>query len=579
MFKLMKYLKDYKKEVIIGPLLKFLEVICELALPTVMALAINNGVLTGDRAYVLRMGWIMIGLSFIGFGCATICQYVASYTSQGFGTILRARLFDHILRLSHGQVQKMGAATLTNRLTNDVNQMQLWTAMMIRLISRAPFIIIGSLIMAFSLDTRLALILLAATPFLGLIIYLLTRYTSPFYRVYQNRLDIMGRRVKENLSGVRVIRAFSKESYEEKRFASGNDDVRDTGLAIGRLSALYSPLTSLVVNIAILAILWQGGLHIESATLSQGELIAFISYVNHILAALLVLANLIILLTRSLAAASRINQVFDITPDIVESIPSGDALPLAESHEAVSFSHVRFGYNPTGEPALDDVTFSIPKGDLVGIIGVTGSGKSTLASLIPRFFDTTEGTVRVDGRDVREHRLEDLRRKIGFVPQKSRLFSGTIADNIRWGNPDATDEQVRHAARLAQADEFIMDMPAGYGSPVSRDGRNLSGGQKQRLAIARALAGQPDILIMDDSTSALDFQTEAKVRTAIRQDDPDRTVFIISQRAGVVKNAHTIIVCDNGRIAGIGTHARLYESCLIYRDICMSQLSAEEAAV
>ncbi|AEC01410.1 ABC transporter ATP-binding protein [Parasphaerochaeta coccoides] len=576
MFKLMKHLRNYRKEVIIGPLLKFLEVICELALPTIMALAINNGVIMQDKSYVLKMGGLMVILAFAGFACAWVCQRVASYTSQGFGTMLRDKLFSHIMSLSPGQVRDMGASTLTNRLTNDVNQMQLWVAMMIRLVSRSPFIIIGSLIMAFSLDVRLALILLAATPFLGLIIYLLTRFTSPLYRSYQSRLDILGRRVKENLSGVRVIRAFSKEDYEEKRFASDNNGVRDTGLGIGRLSALYSPLTSLVVNLVILTILWQGGIHIEGGTLSQGDLIAFISYVNQILVALLVLANLIILFTRSLAAAGRINHVFDITPDIIEN-PRFPETP-AIAGEAVGFSHVRFGYNMTGEPVLDNADFTIPRGKVVGIIGATGSGKSTIAALILRFFDVMEGSVRVDGRDVKDYPLTVLREKIGFVPQKTKLFSGTIADNIRWGNPGAPDEQVRHAATLAQAHDFIMEMPAGYDSPVSRDGRNLSGGQKQRIAVARALIRQPDILILDDATSALDFRTEALVRTAIRRDAPDRTMFIISQRAGIVKDADIIIVCDNGRIAGIGSHASLHESCGVYRNICMSQLTGQEAA-
>lgn len=579
MLRLMKYLRDYRAEVILGPLFKFLEVICELALPTVMALAINNGVLKQDSDYVIKMGWVMLGLSILGFGFATICQRVASYTSQGYGTILRSKLFSHILSLSHGQVEQFGAATLTNRLTNDVNQMQLWVAMMIRLISRAPFIVIGSLIMAFILDARLATILLASTPFLAFIIYLLTRYTAPLYRSFQKRLDRVGSRVRESLAGVRVIRAFAMEEQEAERFARENDELRATGLAIGRLSALFSPLTSLVVNITILAILWQGGIHIQGGTLDSGQLVAFISYVNYILVALMVVANLIILLTKSLAAAQRINQVLDTVPDIQspsDEVPDGNVLHMPPY--SLEFSHVSFSYHDTGEPALNDVTFRVEKGRSVGIIGATGSGKSTLASLIPRFYDATQGTVLINGRDVRSYPLEELRNKIGFVPQKTRLFSGTIASNLRWGAEDASDGQLEQAARSAQAHDFISSFPQGYQSPVTRDGRNLSGGQKQRLAIARALVRNPEILILDDSTSALDFQTEARLRAALHKGHPGRTLMVISQRVGAVKNADLILVCDNGRIVGTGTHDELYKNCSVYRDICLSQLTEEEVA-
>ncbi|MGI6005757.1 MAG: ABC transporter ATP-binding protein [Christensenellales bacterium] len=576
MLKLAVYLKNYKKECILGPAFKFLEVIFELLMPTIMALIINNGVARRDVGYVLGMGGLMIVLAVCGYGSAYICQRFASRASQGFGTVLRNAVFARILGFSYAQIDRFGPPTLTNRITNDINQLQQWVAMMIRLVSRAPFICIGALVMSFILDAKLALILLAATPVLAGIIYFVTKYAAPLYRSYQKRLDHLAVILGENLSGVRVVRAFAKNRQETARFRRANDELRDNGIAISRLSSLFNPMTSLVVNIVIVLILWFGGLRIDAGRLSQGQILAFINYVSQILVALLVVSNLIILLTKAMASAMRVNEILDTPPDMQAADDKVIRLPDA-SVPAIEFEGVSFGYNPTGERALQDINVTIKRGETVGIIGGTGSGKTTFVHLIARFYDATEGVIRIDGVPVREYPLEMLRKKIALVPQRVRLFTGTIAENIRWGNPQADMQAVRDAAQVAQADEFIQNLPRQYDAPVQRGGMNLSGGQRQRLSIARALVASAEILILDDASSALDFLTDARLRKAIRRSSRTQTVLLVSQRVGVVKNADRIIVLEDGEVAGVGTHDVLFETCETYREIYLSQISAEEA--
>ncbi len=575
MGKLTVYLKKYRKECILGPIFKFLEAIFELLLPTIMALMINRGVDRRDEGYVLRLGGVMVLMALLGYGCAFICQYFAARASQGFGTDLRNAVFERILSLSFSQSDRFGASTLTNRITNDINQLQLFVAMMIRLMIRAPFICIGSILMSFFLDWHLALILLAATPVLALIIWFITKRTAPLYRSYQKKLDAVGSVLRENLSGVRVIRAFAKTKQETERFRTSNDSLTDNGLAIGRISSLFNPLTSMAVNLVIVVILWEGNIRMHVGNLSQGQIIAFINYANQILLALLVVSNLIIIITKSMASAARINEIMDLQPDMPSpaSGPEGSAdAPAAE------FRDVSFGYHETGERALENITVTIARGETIGIIGGTGSGKSTFVSLLPRFYDATAGTVLIDGIPVGQYPLEKLRAKIGIVPQHALLFTGSIADNIRWGCADAEEEAVRKAARIAQAAEFIEKLPEGYDSPVDRGGANFSGGQRQRLTIARALVSDPEILILDDASSALDFLTDSKLRSAIRENSSTQTVLLVSQRVGIVRGADRIFVFDDGKIVGCGTHRALMESCPTYREICLSQMTEEEAA-
>ena len=575
MGKLTVYLKKYRKECILGPIFKFLEAIFELLLPTIMALMINRGVDRRDEGYVLRLGGVMVLMALLGYGCAFICQYFAARASQGFGTDLRNAVFERILSLSFSQSDRFGASTLTNRITNDINQLQLFVAMMIRLMIRAPFICIGSILMSFFLDWHLALILLGATPVLALIIWFITKRTAPLYRGYQKKLDAVGSVLRENLSGVRVIRAFAKTKQETERFRTSNDSLTDNGLAIGRISSLFNPLTSMAVNLVIVVILWEGNIRMHVGNLSQGQIIAFINYASQILLALLVVSNLIIIITKSMASAARINEIMDLQPDMPSpaSGPEG-----SKDAPAAEFRDVSFGYHETGERALENITVTIARGETIGIIGGTGSGKSTFVNLLPRFYDATTGTVLIDGVPVGQYPLEKLRAKIGIVPQHALLFTGSIADNIRWGCADAEEEAVRKAARIAQAAEFIEKLPEGYDSPVDRGGANFSGGQRQRLTIARALVSDPEILILDDASSALDFLTDSKLRSAIRENSSTQTILLVSQRVGIVRGADRIFVFDDGKIVGCGTHRALMESCPTYREICLSQMTEEEAA-
>jgi len=588
-FKLAVYLKPYRKEVILGPLFKLLEAILELLLPTIVALIVNHGIGERDSGYVYRMGGLMIVMALLGFGASMVCQYYAARASQGFGTLLRNKLFRHISSLSYAEVDTFGTPSLINRLTNDVNQLQLAVAMLIRLVIRAPFICIGAIIMSLFLDWRLALILLAATPVFGVILYLIIAKSAPLYRSYQQKLDRLGKVLSENLTGLRVIRAFAESRREQRRFRESSEDLTETAVRVGRISALLSPVTTLVVNAAIIAILWAGGVRIDHGYLSQGEIIAFINYVTQILLALVVVSNLVIIFTKASSSAARVGELLATEPSIrgsaekdafVMQNQSRSSNEVAKTEKtdvpAIVFDDVSFAYSATGDPALQHISVAIRRGETIGMIGSTGSGKTTLANLIPRFYEVMEGRVQVDGTDVRDYTLEELRGRIGIVPQKALLFTGTIAENIAFSRPDATIEEVRAAAEAAQAAEFIAKLPEGLDTQVARGGQNLSGGQKQRLTIARALALQPQILILDDSSSALDFATDAALRQALRAYSRDLTVLLISQRVSSVRQSDRIIVMDDGRIAGIGSHDELLQSSAVYREICDSQLSGEE---
>ncbi|MEK3793104.1 ABC transporter ATP-binding protein [Paenibacillus sp. FSL R7-0204] len=577
MRKIAVFLKPYKKEVTIGPIFKLLEAVLELLLPTIVALIINNGIGKQDSSYVYRMGSLMVLMAILGFGCSLVCQYYAARASQGFGTTLRNKMFKHISSLSYAELDVIGTPSLINRITNDVNQLQVAVAMLIRLVIRAPFICIGAIIMAMILDFRLSLILIAATPVFGVILYFIITRSSPMYRKYQAKLDRLALVLSENLSGIRVIRAFAESRREKQRFNEASEDLTQTAIRVGRISAWLGPMTTLVVNAAIIAILWVGGIHIEAGSLSQGEIIAFINYVTQILLALIVVSNLVILFTKASSSASRINEVLAMTASVAEVPAHAPAAKPDGTAPVISFRNVSFGYNTTGELALENISVDILKGQTVGLIGSTGSGKSTFVNLIPRFYDAVEGEVRVEGVNVRDYRLEQLRSRIGIVPQKAVLFTGTIAGNIRWGKASATRDEIMAAAAVAQAEEFITRLPEGLDTLVVRGGHNLSGGQKQRLSIARAVVGRPPILILDDSSSALDFATDAALRRALSKNSTDMTVLLVSQRVSTVRQADQIIVFEEGRIAGIGTHEELLESCAVYQEICMSQLSSEEA--
>lgn len=571
MFKLAKkYLGDFKKELIVGPAAKLTEAIFELIVPLIMADIIDVGINGGaGKPYIYRMGGIMILMGALGLCCALVCQYLASRASQGVGTVVRNDLFRHIGSLSHAELDRFGTPSLITRVTNDVNQVQSAVAMLIRLVVRAPFLVIGAAVMAMTIDLKLSLVFLAVMPLVAAVLYFIMFRSVPLYRVIQKKLDKISLITRESLSGARVIRAFSGEAAEEKRFRDANDDFADTSMRVGRLSALLNPLTYAIMNLAIAAIVWFGGFRVDSGALTQGQVIAFVNYMTQISLALVVVANLVVLFTKAAASSARINEVFETEP----SIKDGAGAAVSEKAPVIEFKDVSFSYSEGGDNALENITFSVRKGETVGIIGGTGSGKSTLVSLIPRFYDAEKGSVLINGADVKSYGLKELRQKIGFVPQKAMLFSGTIAENLRWGNENASDEQLQKAAETAQAKEFIDKMPDGFNTHINQGGRNLSGGQKQRLTIARALTGNPEILILDDSASALDFATDAALRKAIAKDTQNMTVLIVSQRATSIRHADKIIVLDDGEAAGIGTHSELLESCSVYREIVMSQES------
>lgn len=579
MLKFARFLKQFKREVLIGPVFKLTEAIFELIVPLVMAQIIDVGIANGDRGYVLRMGGVMVLLGLVGLGCALICQYCAARASQGFGTVLRSEMFRHINTLSHGEIDQIGTPSLITRITNDVNQLQLAVAMLIRLVVRAPFLVIGATVMALLLDWKLACIFFVAAPLMALVLYLVMSRSIPFYRIIQKKLDRISLITRENLSGVRVIRAFSRQEKEKERFAQASEDQMSTSIAVGRISALLNPLTSAIINLAIAAVIWFGGFRVDAGGMTQGEVIAFVNYLNQILLAMIVVANLVVIFTKAAASATRVDEVLELHPSIVNRV-SRPAQEVEGSPE-IAFDAVSFAYPDAGAYSLSDISFTVARGQTLGIIGGTGCGKSTLVNLIPRFYEVSQGSLKVDGVDVRDYPMEQLRGKVGIVPQRAVLFSGTLRQNMQWRKQDATDEEIWQALETAQAASFVRKMPDGLDSVILQGGKNLSGGQKQRLTIARALVGEPEILILDDSASALDFATDAALRRAIAKFSAGRgnrmTTIIVSQRANTVRYADQIVVLDDGKAAGIGTHEQLLESCQIYREIYWSQNERQEA--
>lgn len=571
MKKLLKYLKNYKKELVFGPFFKLLEAVFELIVPVVMAKMIDNGIGNNDSGYIFRMGGLIVLLGVCGLGFALTCQYLAARCAYGFGTELREALYRHINTLSYSGIDKVGTASLVNRLTNDTNTVQNGVNMFIRLAVRAPFLVIGAAVMAVMIDAKLAMIFFIAAPLISLVIFIIMRKTVPMYRKAQQKLDRASMLTRENLEGTRVIRAFSRQQEEIDEFREAVDDIADCSVAVGKISAILNPVAFMVMNLGIAAIIWFGGVRIDSGRLTQGELTAFTNYMTQILLALVVLANLIVIFTKAFASANRVSEVFAIEPE-----EDGTAQVSGDSENILEFRNVSFAYEAAGDSSVSGVSFTLKKGEMLGIIGGTGSGKSTLARLIPCFYRATEGEVLVSGRNVQEYSLSDLRRHIGYVPQKAVLFSGTVRSNMTWRKADASEEEVISALKTAQSWEFVSQKPEGLDAPVSQGGKNFSGGQKQRLSIARALVGKPDILILDDSTSALDYATDLALRKALKSDMEETTVIMISQRTTSIKDADRIIVMDEGQAVGIGTHEELLESCPVYQEIYRSQMNEKE---
>lgn len=568
---LIKYLRHYIKESILAPLFKMLEASFELFVPLVMAAIIDTGIKNSDKPYIFKMGMVLVGLAIVGFISALTAQYFAAKAAVGFGKELRGDLYRHINTLSYSEIDKIGTSTLITRLTADVNQMQTAVNLFLRLFLRSPFIVIGAVVMAFTVDPKTAIIFAVSIPMLAVVVFGIMFYSVPIYKKVQNRLDSVMRMTRENLSGVRVIRAFNHEQREIEDFDKCSEELKDMQLYGGKISAYLNPITYVIVNLSIVLIIYVGGLRVDTGRLTQGEVISLINYMSQVLVELIKLSNLIINLTKSVACGNRINDIFKIKP----SINDGSGIKT-ENDTAVEFDHVSATYAGSKEKSLDSLTLSIPRGSTIGIIGATGSGKTTLINLIPRFYDVSGGSLKVNGTDVRNYNVDELRKLVGVVPQKAALVSGTVRDNMKWGKPDATDEEINAALKTAQALDFV-DEKDGLDSKILQGGKNLSGGQIQRLTIARALVRKPEILILDDSSSALDFATDAALRRAIKADTDNMTVFIVSQRFSTIKNADMIIVLDDGRVCGIGKHDELFESCEEYRDICESQLSSKEA--
>ena len=568
MFKITNYLKEYKKESILAPCFKMLEASFELFVPLVMAAIVDTGIKNADNAYILRMGAILILLGVVGLTCSITAQYFAAKASVEFGKGVRRDLFAHINALSYTELDTAGTSTLITRMTNDINQMQSGVNMFLRLFLRSPFIVFGAMVMAFTVDVKAALVFVIAIPLLSVVVFGIMLYTIPLYQKVQKALDRVLLMTRENLVGSRVIRAFCRQKDEEEDYLEGSDHLMQMQLFVGKISAMMNPVTYIIVNIAIIAIIWIGGLQVNAGNLSQGEVIALVNYMSQILVELVKLANLIILLTKAAACSKRVGEVFAMEPSIVEH-PTG--VDLVPAEDKVVFGHVTFTYEGAKEPALRDISFTAKKGQTIGVIGGTGCGKSTLVNLIPRFYEATEGSVFVDKVNVKSYSFHQLRDRIGIVPQKAVLFNGTIADNLRWGKEDATEEEMNRAIAIAQAADVIASKKDGLEERILQGGKNLSGGQRQRLTIARALVKEPEILILDDSASALDFATDARLRKAIREETKGMTVFIVSQRASTIKQADQIIVLEDGAMAGIGNHEELMKNCSVYQEIVHSQ--------
>ena len=578
---LLAYLKGYKKESILAPLFKMLEASFELFVPLVMAAIIDVGIANQDKPYIVKMCFVLIALGIIGLVCSITAQYFAAKAATGVGTGIRHGLFEHIQKFTFTEMDQLGTSTLITRMTSDINQIQSGVNLVLRLFLRSPFIVFGAMIMAFTVDVKAALVFVVTIPLLSLIVFGIMLVTMPMYKKVQADLDQVLLATRENLTGARVIRAFNKEEDETKRFENANQILTDAQKYVGRISGTMNPLTYIIVNGAIIALIYVGAVRVDIGDLTQGQVVALINYMSQILVELVKLANLIISVTKAAACLNRVESVLAVKPDMNE----GDVRWKSNSSEAdrdlknkipvVEFSHVSLTYKGTSDTSLSDINFCAKKGQTIGIIGGTGSGKSSLVNLIPRFYDATDGTVKINGRDIKEYQTENLREHIGVVLQKAVLFKGSIADNLRWGKEDATEQEMYEALDISQAREFVDTKQGGLEFQIEQGGRNLSGGQKQRMTIARALVRKPEILILDDSASALDFATDAALRKSIKEMKNQPTVFIVSQRAASIQYADQIIVLDDGAMAGIGTHEELLKDCPIYQEIYYSQFPKE----
>lgn len=574
MKRLLKYLKGYEKETILAPLFKMLEATFELIVPLVVAGIVDVGIKNRDTAYIWRACILMVALGLIGLVCSLTAQYFSARAAMGFSTGLRRDMFSHIGKLSYKELDRLGTPTLITRITSDINQAQAGVNLVLRLFLRSPFIVAGAVVMAFTINVKVAVIFVVAVPLISVVLYAIMKWTVPIYKRVQSSLDKISLLTRENHVGVRVVRAFGRQKEETAAFSETNNEYTKIQIAAGKISALLNPATCVIMNFAVMGILWLGGREVNSGNLTQGDVVALVNYMSQILIALVALANLIVAVTKALASAGRINEVFDTLPGLTDEGTKEQASEAGAP--AVEFSDVTFTYEDAKAPSLSHISFQVMPGETVGIIGGTGCGKSTLVNLIGRFYDVQEGEVRVNGNPVKNYPFSQLRRKVGMVPQQAVLFKGTIQENMRWGKEDASEKEIFHALSVAQAEEFVRKKPEGLNTMISQGGTNLSGGQRQRLTIARALVGNPEILILDDSASALDFATDAALRSAIKKETGEMTVFLVSQRASSVRQADKILVLDDGELAGVGTHEQLFKSCQVYREICLSQLSEEE---
>lgn len=584
MKQLIMYLKDYKKESILAPLFKLLEAFFELMVPLVMANIIDYGISNRSMGYIGKMGLLLLLLGIVGLASSITAQFFAAKAAVGFSTKLRQALFNHIEDLSFTDIDKAGTSTMITRMTSDVNQVQSGVNMTLRLFLRSPIIVFGAMIMAFTIDVKCALIFVVAIPLLSVVVFGIILSTIPLYKKVQSKLDQVLGITRENLTGVRVIRAFHQEAKEADRFRENNEALSAMQIFVGKISACMNPVTYIIVNGAIIALIYTGAVQVNIGNLSQGEVVAIINYMNQILVELVKLANLIVTMTKALACAERVASVFEIGADATEdekkaALDNSIAAKVDEKAPFLNFNHVSLTYQGAGAPTLQDMNFTVNRGDTVGIIGGTGSGKTSLVNLIPGFYPATEGEILLEGRDIRTMSDEELRGRIGVVPQKAVLFKGTIRSNLQWGKPDATEEEMWKALELAQASEVVDGKPGKLDATVAQNGKNFSGGQRQRLTIARALVRNPEILILDDSASALDYATDAKLRAAIRTLEDKTTTFIVSQRASTIRHADKIIVLDDGEIAGMGTHDELLKDCTVYQEIYYSQYPEQRGGV
>ncbi len=579
MKKLLIYLKNYKKETVLAPLFKLLEASFELMIPLVVAAIVDTGIGQGNLNYVYKMGGIMILLGIVGLIAAVTAQYFSAKAAVGFATELRLALFGHIQSLSYTEIDTVGTATLITRLTSDVNQVQSGVNMTLRLLLRSPFIVFGAMIMAFTVDVKSALIFVGVIPLLCIVVFGIMLITMPMYKAVQKRLDEVLALTRENLTGIRVIRAFHKEDEETRKFKKGNEDLTEAQLDVGKISALLNPVTYVIINLGLVVLIYTGAMQVDGGHLTQGQVIALINYISQILVELIKMANLIVLITKAFSSGNRISDIFAIKSSMSEE---GNAQICDDMKTPIlEFENVGFCYEGAGEESLSGIDFSVYKGETVGIIGGTGSGKSTLVNLIPRFYDATSGLVRLYGKPISEYHLESLRERIGVVPQKAVLFKGTIKSNLLWGNENASLEDMEEALAASQAKEFVEKLDKYLDAPVAQGGKNFSGGQRQRLTIARALTRKPEILILDDSTSALDYATDARLRAELKARKETMTTFIVSQRTSSIQFADKIVVLEDGKIAGLGTHKYLLEHCEVYKEIYDSQyqnVSEEEVA-